>query len=129
MFPENKARHIFRKTNISYSLICTRTCPYQGVRNVRFSENLACFVFLKDPFWDSPFCLITDDFLKKSKFNIFLSCLIFVVVFLEFLYSSWYTRYKYSAPWPHNYISLTDGTFGLQRLEPEVRKAKLEILW
>ena len=26
-----------------------------------FSENLACFVFLKHPFWDSPFCLITDE--------------------------------------------------------------------
>ena len=23
---------------------------YQGVRNVRFSENLACFAFLKHPF-------------------------------------------------------------------------------
>ena len=42
--------------------ICT--CPYQGVRNVRVSENLAFFVFLKHPLWDSPFCLITDD-LKK----------------------------------------------------------------
>ena len=31
-----------------------------GVRNARFSENLACFVFLKHPFWDSLFCLITD---------------------------------------------------------------------
>ena len=39
----------------------TRTCAYQGVRNVCFSENLACFVFLKHPFWDSPFCLITDE--------------------------------------------------------------------
>ena len=28
----------------------THTCAYQGVRNVRFSENLACFVFLKHPF-------------------------------------------------------------------------------
>ena len=36
------------------------TCAYQGVRNVRFFEDLACFVFLKHPFWDSPFCLITD---------------------------------------------------------------------
>ena len=27
-----------------------RTCAYQGVRNVPFSENLACFVFLKHPF-------------------------------------------------------------------------------
>ena len=60
VFEENKARQIFPKTNISYPLI--RTCAYQGVRNVRFSENLACFVFLKRPFWDSPFCLITDEF-------------------------------------------------------------------
>ena len=57
----NKARQIFRKTNISYPLIRTRTCAYQGVRNVHFSENLMCFIFLKHPFWDSPFCLITDD--------------------------------------------------------------------
>ena len=28
----------------------TLTCAYQGVGNVRFSENLACFVFLKHPF-------------------------------------------------------------------------------
>ena len=35
---------------------------YQGVRNVHFSEILACFVFLLPPFWDSPFCLITDEF-------------------------------------------------------------------
>ena len=29
-----------------------RTCPYayQEVRNIRFSENLACLVFLKHPF-------------------------------------------------------------------------------
>ena len=60
VFQENKARQIFRKTNISYPLIRTRTCVYQGVRNVRFSENLACFVFLKHLFWDSPFCLITE---------------------------------------------------------------------
>ena len=50
MFQGNKALQIFWKTNISYS-----------VRNVRFSENLACFDFLKNPFWDSPFCLITDE--------------------------------------------------------------------
>ena len=61
VFQEKKPRHIFRKTNISYPLIHTRTCAYQGVRNVRFSENLAGFVFLKHPFWDSPFFLITDD--------------------------------------------------------------------
>ena len=54
MFQENKARQIFRKAIFSYPLIRTHT-------NVRFSENLACFVFLKHPFWDSPFGLTTDD--------------------------------------------------------------------
>ena len=29
---------------------CTRTFAYQALRNVRFSENLACFVFLKHLF-------------------------------------------------------------------------------
>ena len=60
VFQENKARQIFRKTNISYPLIRSRRCAYQGVRNVCFSENLACF-FLKNPFWDLPFYLITDE--------------------------------------------------------------------
>ena len=32
----------FQKTDISYPLIRTRTCVYQGVRNVSFSENFAC---------------------------------------------------------------------------------------
>ena len=31
-------------------------------RNVRFSKCLAWFVFLKHPFWDSPFCLFNYDF-------------------------------------------------------------------
>ena len=34
-------RKIFRKTNISYTLIRTHLCAYQGVRNVSFSENFA----------------------------------------------------------------------------------------
>ena len=33
---------------------------YQGVKNLHFSQNLTCFVFLNHPFWDSLFCLITD---------------------------------------------------------------------
>ena len=33
---------------------------YQRVRNVCFSENLACFVSFKHPFCDSSFYLITD---------------------------------------------------------------------
>ena len=61
MLQENKARQIFQKTNISYPLTSTRTCAYQGVRNVLFPENLAYFVFLKHQFWNSPFCLMTDE--------------------------------------------------------------------
>ena len=61
VFQENKARQIFRKTNISYPPIRTRTFAYQGVRNVRFSENLGCFAFLKHFFWDSPFCRMTEE--------------------------------------------------------------------
>ena len=59
-----KTKHVnfyFRKTNISYLVIRTYKCAYQEVRYVRFSENLACFLFLEHPFWDSHFCLITDD--------------------------------------------------------------------
>ena len=62
VFQENKARQIFRKTNISYPLIRTCTCVYQGVRNISFLENLTCSVFLKHAFWDSLFCLINDEF-------------------------------------------------------------------
>ena len=48
-------------------------CAYQGVRNVCFSGNSACFVFLLPPFWDSPFCLLQTNwllilyFLKSMK--------------------------------------------------------------
>ena len=54
-FKKTKHAKFSEKTNISFLLIRTR----QEVRNVRFTENLACFVFLKHPFWDSPFSLIT----------------------------------------------------------------------
>ena len=59
------------KTNVSYPLIHTRTCAYQGVRNVQvflfffFSENLTCFVFLLPRFWGSPFCLITNELIFR----------------------------------------------------------------
>ena len=61
VFQESKARQNFRKTDVSYPLMRTRTCTYQEVRIVCFSEILTCFAFLKHPFWDSPFCLITDN--------------------------------------------------------------------
>ena len=54
-------------------MIRTRTCAYQGVRNLRFSENLACFLFLKHPFWDSNFWLITDDKRTWKNHNFMIS--------------------------------------------------------
>ena len=33
----------FSEKHISFSLICTRTCVYQGVRDVSFSENLRTY--------------------------------------------------------------------------------------
>ena len=41
-----------------HSLIRTRTCGYHGVRNVSFSENLACFVFLKHSLFETLLLMI-----------------------------------------------------------------------
>ena len=38
-----------------------RKCAYQGVKNVRFLENLVCFIFLRYLFWNLPFCLIANE--------------------------------------------------------------------
>ena len=38
----------------------TKHAKFSEKRIFRFSENLACFVFFKHPFWDAPFCPITD---------------------------------------------------------------------
>ena len=51
VFQKNKARQLFRKNEHFLPL---KKCSF-------FSENLACFVFLKHPFLDSSFCLITDE--------------------------------------------------------------------
>ena len=68
---ENKASQIFRKTNISYLLIRSRT---HRVRNVRFSENVASFAFCNNRFEISPFALLPTkwaykitDFICTSK--------------------------------------------------------------
>ena len=55
VFQGNKAPQIFRKNEHFL------TRADQEVSHVRFSENLACFVFLKYQFWDWPFCLITEE--------------------------------------------------------------------
>ena len=62
----------FLKNENFLLLIRIHTCAYQGVRNVCFSENLLCFVFLKHSFRDPPFSLITDE---VSFYNVFSTCL------------------------------------------------------
>ena len=53
-------------------------CACEGLRNVRFLGNLACFVFLKHPFWDSPFCLISHVFLSECLKNAFVWILVYL---------------------------------------------------
>ena len=64
VFKEIKARQIFRKTNISYSLIRTRMCSYQGIRNVRFSGTWRALFSLKTRFEIHPFAL------RPTKFQL-----------------------------------------------------------
>ena len=48
---ENSAdAEAFERFSLKQFTFAKLTDAYQGVRNVRFSENLACFVFLKHPF-------------------------------------------------------------------------------
>ena len=51
-----------------------------------FLENLACFVFVLPPFWDSPFCLITDKFSFPSSFS-------FILIF-SFQQSLFHERFR-----------------------------------
>ena len=58
---KNTSSVIREKGCVSVCISGFYACAYQRIRNVRFLENLACFVFLKHPFWDSPFWLISDN--------------------------------------------------------------------
>ena len=81
---ESKARQSFwkNKTFLPLLLDTHSTCVYQRVRNVCFSEILACFAFLKHPFWDSPFCFITDVLRAASTLHIGLVSLFFTCLCL-----------------------------------------------
>ena len=75
VFQETKARKMFGKTNIFNHLIRTRTCAYQGVRKVHFSENLASLVFLNICFGIRPFALLTTiyhypGYVRKTVWNL-----------------------------------------------------------
>ena len=59
--------------NISHLLSRTRTCAYQGLRNVHFSENLTSFVFLKLETSVLRFALLSDD--RWNVSHIFRECL------------------------------------------------------
>ena len=58
VFQENKARQIFRKTNISYPLIRTRTCAYQGVRMFFFRKIWHALFSWNTRFQIRPFTLL-----------------------------------------------------------------------
>ena len=47
---ENTARQIFRKTSISYPLIRTRACAYQGGKKCSFFGKIGVLCFLVAPF-------------------------------------------------------------------------------
>ena len=49
--------------------LMTYVCVSGGKKWFFFRKNLACFVFLKHPFWDSLFCFITDCY-KYRKFRV-----------------------------------------------------------
>ena len=82
-FVSNKAKKANLKTGVSkktkhdkFSEKQEFLTPWyrgEGGKNVRFSENLARFVFLKHLFRDSPFCLITDEFQTETSVLDFIS--------------------------------------------------------
>ena len=56
----------FKKTkHVKFSEKRTFLTPWYahvtGGKKYSFFWKLTCFVFLKHPFWDTPFCLITDE--------------------------------------------------------------------
>ena len=76
VFQENKARQIFQKTNISYTLIRKRTfltplyaqMCVSGGKKCSFLGKFDLLYFFENLVWDSVFWLITDNF-SYSKQN------------------------------------------------------------
>ena len=63
----------FSKVEAFHIYLSKGRYTYQGVRYVRFSENLSCFIFLKHWFWDSYLCrqlrFLTSESIGKSLVN------------------------------------------------------------
>ena len=64
----------------------------KGVRNALFSKNLACFIFLKLPIWDSPFCLTTDEDLLINFLPRFVTQYLIFLQLKLFSYNWFYVR-------------------------------------
>ena len=64
---KSQNRYFKETKHVKFSEKCM--CAYQEVRNVHFSENSVCCVFLKHPFSDQSFCLIptSSGIFKTSK--------------------------------------------------------------
>ena len=62
VFQENYTRQIFRKTNISYPLIRTRTCAYQGVRKFVFRKTWRALFSWNTRFRIRPFAILPTNF-------------------------------------------------------------------
>ena len=60
---QNKSCQIFQKTNISYPLIRTRTCAYQGVRYICFLRKIWLAEFYCYPRFEiCPFALLPTNY-------------------------------------------------------------------
>ena len=95
-----KTKHI--KFSDKRTFLTRWYAAYQGVRNFCFSENLTCLVFLKNPFWDSRFYYITDDFSQESS-----QLAIVTLICLYFLYLlgaciPFFGKSCYQIPFPAN---------------------------
>ena len=68
-YKKTKQAKFSEKQTFFNPLIRTRTCAYQGVRNVRFSEKLAYFIFLWHRFEIRSFALLPTNFLFTNVFS------------------------------------------------------------
>ena len=93
-------RKIFRKTNISYSLVWTRTCAFQGARNDSFSENFAYALnewSIWWRFWRKNVCT------KSSSIHVWLvPKYVHVTLNENILHTTWFIEklYQKSLLWP-----------------------------
>ena len=98
-FKKTKHTKFSEKWNISYPLIRTHTCAYQGVRNVRFFGKFDVLCFLETPvfrFALLPYCRRNNafdfgrDVRKKKSSNSLVSILLLKINGITFYTLMWY---------------------------------------